>query len=59
MRRAPLSHPCQLTLRAGAYRAIGATAYTILAGKHPFNFDQYSRPVILQKVPLLSLPVLL
>eukprot|EP00802_Teleaulax_amphioxeia_P010474 Tamp_10502.p2 GENE.Tamp_10502~~Tamp_10502.p2 ORF type:complete len:166 (-),score=28.69 Tamp_10502:525-1022(-) len=36
--------------------AIGATAYTILAGKHPFNFDQYSRPVILQKVIKCELP---
>ena len=30
--------------------SVGAIAYTILGGKHPFDFDAVSRPLILQRV---------
>jgi len=30
--------------------ALGAIAYTLLGGKHPFNFDQVARPVVLERV---------
>jgi serine/threonine protein kinase len=37
--------------------SVGAIAYTILGGKHPFDFESVSRPVILVKVGNHALPL--